>query len=145
MHPLGFWAGLFHKANSPRGKLKSHVWLSTLHCGRCTGIVPAGARDDVSDESRACFHFMEMTLRSQIHEYSWSLCLFSGIWSYQMSKNNFMEPQLIYYTLKLADRHFINKLISNQVRRFGEKQQQLVKTNLDPLFSLWHGAIFFFF
>lgn len=36
-----------------------------------------------------------------------------------------------------ADRHFINKLISNQVKRFGEKQQQLVKTNLDPFFSAW--------
>lgn len=70
--PTGILGWLISKRQQSRRQTEALVSLSTLHRGRFTRIVPAGAREDVSDESRACFHFMEMnhgTLRSHIHQY----------------------------------------------------------------------------
>lgn len=148
MRPLGFRAGLFQKANSPRGKWKSHMSLSTLNCGHFTRTVPAGVRDDVSDESRVCCRFMEInqgTLRHSLRFMNiYEACIFFLASDVTRCQKTTSCSHSSCITLKLADRHFINKLILNQVKRFGEKQQQLVKTNLDPCFSARDDAILFF-
>lgn len=60
----------------------------------------------------------------------YGVCVFSLASDFNRCQKNLwhVNSHSSYITLNLADRHFINKLISNQAKQFGEKRWELVKT-----------------